>query len=73
MIDPSVAEQVRRDHAVSAVAVRHGVGLKRAGREFSGLCPFHTERTPSFTVNDAKGFFHCFGLLDSASSSSRKG
>jgi hypothetical protein len=41
--------------------VARDVKLKRAGREYSGLCPFHDEGTPSFTVNPAKGFFHCFG------------
>jgi DNA primase len=35
--------------------------LTRAGREFKGCCPFHKEKTPSFTVNDVKGFYHCFG------------
>ncbi|MBI1216454.1 MAG: DNA primase [Alphaproteobacteria bacterium] len=35
--------------------------LTRAGREYKGCCPFHKEKTPSFTVNDAKGFYHCFG------------
>ncbi|MEZ0262189.1 MAG: DNA primase, partial [Alphaproteobacteria bacterium] len=35
--------------------------LTRAGREFKGCCPFHKEKTPSFTVNDPKGFYHCFG------------
>ena len=33
----------------------------RRGREHTGLCPFHNEKTPSFTVNDQKGFYHCFG------------
>ena len=37
------------------------VALKRKGPEASGLCPFHNEKTASFTVNDRKGFFHCFG------------
>ena len=37
------------------------VPLKRAGGSFKGLCPFHTEKTPSFVVNRDKGFFHCFG------------
>ncbi|MGE0665740.1 MAG: DNA primase [Sphingomonadales bacterium] len=37
------------------------VKLVRKGRESSGLCPFHNEKTPSFTVNDDKGFYHCFG------------
>ena len=35
--------------------------LVRRGRESLGLCPFHKEKTPSFTVNEDKGFFHCFG------------
>jgi DNA primase len=35
--------------------------LKRAGRSFKGLCPFHTERTPSFTVTPDGNFYHCFG------------
>ncbi len=37
------------------------VRLIKKGREYSGLCPFHNEKSPSFTVNDDKGFFHCFG------------
>lgn len=37
------------------------VPLKRRGRSLLGLCPFHTEKTPSFSVNDDNGFYHCFG------------
>lgn len=37
------------------------VTLKRSGRGQVGLCPFHTEKSPSFSVNDENGFFHCFG------------
>jgi DNA primase len=37
------------------------VRLTRRGREFVGLCPFHSEKTPSFTVVEEKGFYHCFG------------
>ena len=37
------------------------VKLTRKGREHMGLCPFHKEKTPSFTVNEEKGFYHCFG------------
>ena len=40
---------------------RRGVKLTRKGREHIGLCPFHKEKTPSFTVNEDKGFYHCFG------------
>ncbi len=37
------------------------VQLKKAGREFKACCPFHDEKTPSFTVSPGKGFYHCFG------------
>lgn len=37
------------------------VPLKKAGREFKACCPFHDEKTPSFTVSPGKGFYHCFG------------
>lgn len=37
------------------------VQLKKAGKDYSGLCPFHSENTPSFTVSQQKQFYHCFG------------
>ena len=40
---------------------KEGVELKQRGRNFVGLCPFHPEKTPSFTVNPAKKLFKCFG------------
>jgi DNA primase len=47
---------------VSIVEVVSGyVSLKKTGRNFTGLCPFHSEKTPSFTVSDERGLFHCFG------------
>jgi DNA primase len=53
------------DKLRSSILVSEVVGkkvvLKKKGREFMGLCPFHNEKTPSFTVNDQKGFYHCFG------------
>src|SRR5687767_11635578 len=49
-------------HQADIVAViQDYVSLKKAGVHYKGLCPFHGEKTPSFTVNREKGFFNCFG------------
>jgi DNA primase len=56
---PHFLDEIRGRLSVSQVVGRK-VGLKRAGREFKGLSPFKVEKTPSFTVNDQKGFYHCF-------------
>ena len=48
-------------HADIVQVVQDTVPLKKAGGGYKGLCPFHTEKTPSFHVNRDKGFFHCFG------------
>jgi DNA primase len=53
-------EEVRARADIAEVIGAH-VRLKRAGRNLVGLCPFHTEKTPSFSVNPERGFFHCFG------------
>ena len=41
--------------------VANYVNLKKAGGSYVGLCPFHNEKTPSFSVSPQKGIFHCFG------------
>jgi DNA primase len=56
---PNFLDEIRARLSVSQVVGRK-VSLKRAGREFKGLSPFKMEKTPSFTVNDQKGFYHCF-------------
>jgi DNA primase len=57
---PSFLDELRARLSLSAIVGRR-VRLQRRGREHLGLCPFHNEKTPSFTVNDDKAFFHCFG------------
>lgn len=52
-------DEIRARLPVSQIVSR-SVKLKRQGREFVGLSPFKVEKTPSFTVNDQKGFYHCF-------------
>ncbi|OCK62477.1 DNA primase [Bradyrhizobium sp. LMTR 3] len=56
---PQFLDELRARLLVSEVVGRR-VKLKRAGREFKGLSPFQQEKTPSFTVNDQKQFYHCF-------------
>jgi DNA primase len=50
-----------KSHANIVQIVQERVPLRRSGATWKGLCPFHGEKTPSFHVNDDKGFFHCFG------------
>ena len=50
-----------RDRASIVEVISDYVTLKKAGRNYQGLCPFHGEKTPSFTVSEEKGIFHCFG------------
>ena len=57
---PQFLDELRMRLPASQVIGR-SVRLTRRGREHTGLCPFHQEKTPSFTVNDDKAFFHCFG------------
>ena len=59
-VSPQFLEELRARTGLSDVVARR-VKLQRRGREHVGLCPFHNEKTPSFTVSDEKGFFHCFG------------
>lgn len=66
MISPETISLVR-DRTDLAALIGETVRLTRKGRSFSGLCPFHKEKTPSFTVNAERGFFHCFGCKESGS------
>lgn len=57
---PEYLELLREKVLLSEV-VGQKVALKKQGRDWLGLCPFHKEKTPSFQVSDTRGFFHCFG------------
>ncbi len=59
-LSPQFLDELRSRTLLSAVVGR-SVKIQKAGREFKGCCPFHNEKTPSFYVNDEKGFYHCFG------------
>jgi len=58
-------KNVVKDSADIVQVIGEYVELKRAGTRFSGLCPFHAEKTPSFSVNPQGQFFHCFGCGES--------
>ena len=63
---PQFLDELRvRSSVVQVVGKR--VKLTKKGKDHMGLCPFHNEKTPSFTVNEEKGFFHCFGCQEHGS------
>ena len=59
-LPPDFLDDLRARTGLAAVVGRR-VKLTRAGREMKGCCPFHNEKSPSFYVNEDKGFYHCFG------------
>ena len=64
------------DHIIQEIAEKNDiyelvsqyVSLKRTGSSYIGLCPFHNEKTPSFSVSPQKGIFHCFGCGEGGNS-----
>lgn len=60
MLSPQWLDELRSRITLSSVIART-TKLTKAGREFKACCPFHSEKSPSFTVSDEKGFYHCFG------------
>ncbi|MDF2604236.1 DNA primase [Sphingomonas sp.] len=59
-LTPAFLDELRARTSLSAL-IGKTTKLTKAGREHKGCCPFHNEKTPSFYVNDDKGFYHCFG------------
>ena len=54
-----IQEVIEKNDIVDVIG--QTVSLKRSGSNYMGLCPFHNEKTPSFSVSPQKGIFHCFG------------
>ena len=65
MISPETIALVRERTDILAIIQEAVPSLKRRGRSFVGLCPFHKEKTGSFHVSPDRGFFHCFGCKES--------
>lgn len=59
-LSPAFLDELRMRTSLSTLIGRT-VKVQKAGREYKACCPFHNEKTPSFTINDEKGFYHCFG------------
>src|ERR1700741_1394497 len=59
-LSPQFLDELRARVSLAEVVGRR-VRLIKRGREYIGLCPFHNEKTPSFSVVEDKGFYHCFG------------
>ena len=56
--DPAI---LKRCYPIEDVVARTGVALRRSGARLVGRCPFHDDRTPSFTVYPEQGTYHCYG------------
>ncbi len=56
--------QAVKDAADILEIIGESVSLKKTGVNYKGLCPFHSEKTPSFTVNPSRQYFHCFGCSE---------
>ena len=55
-----IIEEVRQNNDIVDIISQY-IKLKRSGRNYFGLCPFHNEKSPSFSVSPEKQIFHCFG------------
>ncbi len=59
-LSPQFLDELRSRTTLSTLLGK-SIKVQKAGREYKACCPFHNEKTPSFTINDEKGFYHCFG------------
>jgi DNA primase len=64
-ITESVLEEIKARIDLADLVASYGIQVKHAGGSAKACCPFHHEKTPSFNINSAKGFYHCFGCGES--------
>ena len=60
-MNEGVVEEVKSRIDLAELIASYGVQIKRSGSGYKACCPFHHEKTPSFVINPARGFYHCFG------------
>ena len=64
-ITESVLEEIKARIDLADLVASYGIQVRHAGGSVKACCPFHHEKTPSFNINTAKGFYHCFGCGES--------
>ena len=64
-IPESTIEEIKARTDLADLIAGYGIQVKRAGGSYKACCPFHHEKTPSFNIQPAKGFYHCFGCGES--------
>ena len=65
MVTDAAIEEVKSRTDLAELVSSYGVSLRRSGSNWMACCPFHGEKTPSFSINSTKGFYHCFGCGES--------
>ena len=64
-ITEAIVEEIKSRIDLAELISSYGVSVKRVGSSIKACCPFHHEKTPSFHINESKGFYHCFGCGES--------
>lgn len=64
-ITESVVDEIKQRVDLADLIASYGIAVKSAGASKKACCPFHNEKTPSFNINDARGYYHCFGCGES--------
>ena len=65
VVADSVLEEIKARTDLADLISSYGIDVKHAGASLKACCPFHSEKTPSFNINQSKGFYHCFGCGES--------